>query len=189
MRVSLTSAVLGALLGVLPVLAAPAVAREAPPVARKLVLEDFFRGPLLAEGEFVNTRDGTRRGVKVRMAGRWDGRVLTLREDFVYSDGEKDVKTWRFTKVGEGRYVGTREDVIGSAEIVQDGNDIRLSYVATVRTKGTSYDIRFADRLALTGPRTVLNTAKLTYFIFDVGQVALTIRQVGPRRPALRPGS
>ena len=150
------------------------------PSHRKLVLEEFFKGPLLAEGVFVNTRDGTTRGLKVKMKGTWDGRTLTLVEDFVYSDGEKDRKTWRFTKTGEGRYVGTREDVIGQAAVVQDGNDVRLTYTATVRTKnGGSYGIRFADVLSQTGPKTVLNTAKLSWLFFDVGNVTLNIRKAG----------
>jgi hypothetical protein len=160
--------------------AAPAQAKPPAPFTGKLVLEEFFRGPLVAEGEFLNTRDGSRRGLKVRMHGSWDGKVLTLVEDFVYSDGEKDRKTWRFTKVGEGRYVGTREDVVGDAVVLQDGNDVTLAYTATVRTKdGGSYNIRFKDRLALIAPRTVLNTAALSWFVFDVGSVKLTIRRLG----------
>lgn len=155
-------------------------ARPATPFAGKLVLEDFFRGRLLAEGEFLNSRDGSRRGIKVKMHGTWDGRVLTLVEDFAYSDGETDRKTWRFTKLGEGRYSGTREDVIGDAVVLQDGDDVTLAYTAKVRTKdGGSYDIRFKDRLALTAPRTVLNTATLSWLFFDVGRVNLTIRRVG----------
>src|SRR6478672_5092903 len=83
-------------------LAKDAPAARAKASSSKLVLEDFFRGPLTAQGEFINVRDGTRRGVAVKMHGRWDGTTLTLLEDFVYSDGEKDRKTWRFTKTGEG---------------------------------------------------------------------------------------
>jgi hypothetical protein len=163
-----------------PAQAMAMAARSAAPFSEKLVLEDFFRGRLVAEGEFLNSRDGSRRGVKVRMHGAWDGRVLTLVEDFVYSDGEKDRKTWRFTKVAEGRYVGTREDVIGEAEVLQDGKDVTLAYTATVRTKdGGSYSIRFKDRLALIAPRTVLNTATLSWFVFDVGRVNLTIHRLG----------
>ena len=146
----------------------------------RLVLEEFFRGDLVAEGVFTNTRDGTTRGLKVKMRGDWDGKTLTLVEDFVYSDGEKDRKTWRFTKVAEGRYTGTREDVVGTADIRQRGNDVLLDYTARVTTKdGSVYNIRFADVLTLTGPRTVLNTADLTaYWFFEVGKVRLNIRKV-----------
>lgn len=158
--------------GSTPVLAAP---------GRKLVLEEFFRGRHVAEGVFTNTRDNTTRGLKVQMRGTWDepSRSLTLVEDFVYSDGEKDRKTWRFTRTAEGRYTGTREDVIGEADIRQEGDAVRLSYVAKVMTSsGSSWNIRFNDLLALTSPREVLNTADLSWLFFDVGKVRLTIRKV-----------
>jgi hypothetical protein len=148
--------------------------------AGKLVMEEFFRGRLVAEGSFVNTRDGTRRGLRVTMNGSWDGRTLTLVEDFVYSDGERDRKTWRFTKTGEGRYTGTREDVIGTATVQQDGDAVRLGYTARVKTGGGStYDLRFRDVLVKTGPRTVYNTADVSFLFLPVGKVDLTIRKVG----------
>jgi Protein of unknown function (DUF3833) len=101
-----------------------------------------------------------------------------LREDFVYSNGERDRKTWAFTKTGDGRYVGTREDVIGTADVYQDGDAVRLSYVARVKTaKGDSYDVRFNDVLKLTGPKQVLNTADVTYYVLTVGNVELNIRK------------
>lgn len=166
----------------LPLGAGASRAADVPTAAShgKLVLEEFFRGNLVAEGTFTNTRDGSTRGLKVRMRGDWDGKTLTLVEDFVYSDGEKDRKTWRFTKVAEGRYTGTREDVIGTADIRQNGNDVLLDYTAKVTTKdGKSYNIRFSDVLSLIGPRTVLNTADLTaYWFFEVGKVRLTIRKI-----------
>ena len=166
-----------AVAAVLSLLAAvPAFA--ATPAPQKLVLEQFFRGPLVASGTFVNTRDGTTRGLKVRMNGHWDGTTLTLVEDFVYSDGERDRKTWRFTKVAEGRYTGTREDVLGTADRVQDGDAVRLSYTARVAVKGGgAYDIRFKDLLVQTDRRTVRNTADLSFLFFDVGKVDLTIRR------------
>jgi hypothetical protein len=144
----------------------------------QLVLEEFFRGPLTAEGVFTNTRDGTTRGLKVKMFGRQEGPTLVLREDFVYSDGERDTKTWRFTRTGPGTYTGVREDVIGAADIRQDGDAVRLSYTARVKTQsGSSYDIRFADLLRKTGPREVLNTADLSFLFFTVGKVELRIRR------------
>jgi hypothetical protein len=151
-----------------------------PPSVGKLVLEDFFRGRLVAEGVFRNTRDNTNRGLKVRMQGSWDGTTLTLVEDFVFSDGEKDRKTWRFTKVADGVYRGTREDVIGEADVRQVGDDVRLTYTARVKTKeGSSYDIRFDDLLRLTDRRTVLNTATLkAFWFFTVGDVELVIRKL-----------
>ncbi len=75
-------------------------------------LEDYFRGTTYADGRF-SAINGVRRDFKVVLTGRWNGRTLTLIEDFTYADGEKDRKTWRFAKTGEGRYTGRREDVVG----------------------------------------------------------------------------
>jgi hypothetical protein len=172
---------LAALVALAGTLSAARAETPMPPAAGKLVLEDFFRGRLSAEGVFRNTRDNTSRSLKVKMHGTWDGTTLTLVEDFVFSDGEKDRKTWRFTKVADGVYRGTREDVIGEADVRQAGDDVRLSYTAKVKTKdGSTYDIRFDDLLRLTDKRTVLNTATLkAFWFFPVGNVELYIRKAG----------
>jgi hypothetical protein len=159
--------------------AAATVSKGGGSPAGRLVLEDFFRGRFVAEGTFFNTRDGTQRGLRVVMKGTWDGQTLTLVEDFVYSDGERDRKTWRFTKVADGRYRATREDVIGEGVAVQDGDAVRLSYTARVKASGSSYDLSFRDTLMKIGSRTVLNTADVRFLFFPVGRVELTIHKVG----------
>src|SRR6478672_5688910 len=102
---SRTAAAVAALIG-LSALAGCAAAPvlEAEAGAKAFVPEQFFRGPTYAEGEFVNVIDGSRRGVKAIINGRFDGRALTLVEDFAYSDGEKDRKTWVLTKTGPTTY-------------------------------------------------------------------------------------
>jgi hypothetical protein len=159
-----------------PALASPAkVATPSGP----LVLEDFFRGKLMAEGTFTNTVTGAVRGLKVAMHGTWDGKTLTLVEDFAYSDGERDRKTWRFERLGEGRYKGTREDVARPADVNREGEGLRFGYTARVTPPGGGvYDLAFNDLLVKTGPRTVLNTADVKLLFFTVGRVELTIRKV-----------
>lgn len=158
----------------LPVAAlAPARAAE-----KALVLEDFFRGTLDAKGSFTSRIDGSKRGLDVVMKGTWDRKTQTLKlvEDFVFSDGEKDRKTWYFRKTGPGTYTGTREDVLGEARIWQDGRDIRLAYSARLKTKGgSSFDVRFDDVLTPIDARTVRNTATVHWWFLTVGDVELTI--------------
>lgn len=145
---------------------------------KPLVLEEFFRGTLKAKGTFTSRIDGTKRGLDVVMKGTWDRKTqtLTLVEDFVFSDGEKDRKTWRFKKIAPGRYTGTREDVLGDAKIWQEGQDIRLAYEARLKTKGgSSFDVRFDDLLKQIDPKTVLNTATVHWWFLTVGDVELRI--------------
>jgi hypothetical protein len=140
------------------------------------VPERFFVGRTIAEGEFVNTIDGSRRGLRATIDGRWDGRALTLVENFVYSDGERDRKTWVLTKTGPASYSGTREDVIGTADGRLDGAVFRLAYIATVKTKQSSVDVKFDDVLGLLPDGSVLNRATVSKLGVKVGEVTLRIR-------------
>ncbi len=106
--------------------------------ARDFRLEDYFRGKTTAEGQFTAI-NGVRRAFHVDLHGRWNGKVLTLVEDFTYADGERDRKTWRFRKTGPGLYRGTREDVIGETEvrIVETPRASPTTSISTVRRRRT----------------------------------------------------
>lgn len=147
--------------------------------AEPFVPEKFFIGTTYAQGEFVNIIDGTTRGVKAVIRGRFDGASLTLMEDFTYSDGEKERKTWTLTKSGEGVYLGTREDVVGIAKGRLEGPVFRLTYMANVKTKTSSYDLSFDDVLGYQPDGTVLNRAVVSKLGVKIGDITLKIS----RRP------
>jgi len=160
-----------AALSMLLALGAPSVA-----LAKPLTLEQFFRGSLVAEGTFRSTIGAPDRKMRVKMRGSWNSatQTLTLVEDFVFDDGEKDRKTWRFTRIAPGEYRGTREDVLGEARVFQDGDSVRLRYKATVR----GYDVAFDDLLVQENATTVRNTADVRWWFLRVGEVELLIRRV-----------
>jgi hypothetical protein len=168
-------------IAVIPLSPAPATAKETAAKTTQgkvLVLEDWFRGRTTARGSFFNAIDGSRRDLVVDLVGTWDKRTqtLTLVEDFFYSDGERDRKTWRFTKTGPGTYVGRREDVIGTAKIFTDGaGKIRLQYKAMIGGRALAFD----DTLALRTDGTVLNTASVSYLFLSVGRVELVFNRGG----------
>jgi hypothetical protein len=150
-----------------PALTVPA---DTPP----FTLEGFFAGRTVGKGSFTSQVAGVNRELTVVTRGRWDGRTLTLREDFAFADGETDVKTWRFTKVAPGVYEGVREDVIGKADIRQVGNTVQLRYTADVRAKdGGITRLDFADTIAPLDRRRVLNEAVVSKFGVPVGKVSL----------------
>jgi Protein of unknown function (DUF3833) len=143
--------------------------------AEPLRLEQFFKGNLVAEGRFRNSWTGAERGLTVQMKGTFDGKVLRLKEDFVYSDGEKDQKTWVFTKTGVGTWSGLREDVREPAALITapDGS-IQFGYTARIG----GYDLAFRDRLEKIDAKTVRNTASVYVFGFiKVGEVELVMRR------------
>ena len=139
-------------------------------------LEDYFRDTTYADGRF-SAINGVRRDFKVVLTGRWNGRTLTLIEDFTYADGEKDRKTWRFAKTGEGRYTGRREDVVGETIVRISGNTARFTYSVYLDGENRENRVRFFDRMTLRPDGTVLNNALITKFGLPVGRTRVEFRR------------
>ncbi len=164
--------VVAPLAGCATVPAPDAAFRDAP-----LQIEKFLAGRTRAEGVFRNTITGAERKLTATLNGRWNGSTLVLAEDFVFADGARDRKTWRLTKLADGKWSGTREDVIGTATGVQDGKSFRLSYEADLTSQGSATIVRFEDVLTQTAPNVVLNRAVVSKFGVKVGEITLTIRR------------
>jgi len=145
--------------------------------AASFVIERDLLGPSVARGEF-RTITGVRRGFTAQLNGTWEGDTLTLVEDFAFDDGERDQKTWRLQRVAPGRYVGTREDVVGEAVGFQDGAVFRLEYDVLLPTEnGNGRKVRFRDVMATTSGGDVVNNATVGWFGFRVGSVSLVIQR------------
>ena len=150
-----------------------------PPVpeqtASPFVIERDLVGQSVARGEFRSVT-GVRRPFTARLEGTWDGELFTLVEDFEFDDGERDRKTWRLTRTAPGRYVGSREDVVGQATGFQDGDVFRLEYDMRLPSEnGRGMKVRFRDVMALNAEGQVLNNASVGWYGFRVGSVSLVI--------------
>lgn len=148
---------------------------------RGIVLERDFAGRSYAQGVFTNTVTGSRRGLTVVLDGRVRGETLTLREAFTYSDGEKDVKTWTFTRTGPGRYSGTREDVVGEAMIRQEGQGVRLSYDVDLPTTAGAVRVHFEDVIERNAEGVVVNRAIVSKLGVPIGHVDLAFSRQRPQ--------
>jgi hypothetical protein len=147
-------------------------------VRQSLVLHRWFAGATHAVGRFRNGLTGEERRLAVDLRGRWDGRVLSLFEDFFYADGERDQKTWFFERVGEGRYRGTREDVIAPADVTTPEPDtVRFAYTADLKLPSGTRRLSFDDTLTLRPDGTVFNKAYVSWLLLPVGDVELVFRK------------
>jgi hypothetical protein len=154
----------------------PGIPAEAAPEAR-LVPEEDLVGRLYGRGVFRNIT-GAERAFDVTLDGAWDGATLTLVEDFHYADGETGVKTWRLTKGADGRYSGTREDVVGKADGVLERGAYRMDYVMAIPKKdGGVRKVHFQDVLVEDASGAVINRAKVSYFGIPVASVNLTMQR------------
>jgi hypothetical protein len=149
---------------------------EASTMSKPLVFEEFFAGRSTGSGVFMNTWTGYKRPFDVVINSTRDGNVLTLVEDFVYADGEKDRKTWRLTRTAPRTYTGTREDVIGEARAFGDGAAMRLEYDVSIE----GWSLHFKDILAIEADGRLLNKATVSKWGFKVGTVELRLNPAAP---------
>jgi hypothetical protein len=140
--------------------------------------EVFFDGQLTAHGVVKDRAGKVTRYFNAEIKGSFDGSVITLDEDFIFDDGEKQKRVWKITKQPDGRYIGTAGDVVGDAVGQIAGNSMFLKYVLDVPYKDRTIHISIDDRMYLVEPDLLINECKMTKFGFKVGQIILVIKKV-----------
>lgn len=143
-----------------------------------LVLEDYFAGKTRADGVFIDFFGNVGDSFVVDIDGTWDGKVLTLDEDFTYANGRKQRRIWRITKTGEGRYVGRAADVIGEAQGVVSGPTLTWTYDVDLDLGNRSQRVTFDDVLFLRDQKTLLNQADIRVGPLVIGVVKINFTKL-----------
>jgi hypothetical protein len=146
-------------------------AREAP----RLDLRDFLNGELTAKGMFTERSGRVVKRFAVTMSGRWEGDNGVLDERFTYSDGSTQRRVWRLKALGQGRYGGTADDVVGEAAGESAGNAFRWAYTLALPVDGRVWNVTLDDWMFLLDERTILNRSAMSKFGLHLGDVTLVI--------------
>ena len=93
-----------------------------------LLIEEYFDGKVKAWGILQDRSGKVTRQFKADLVGSFKDNVITLDEDFYWTDGEKQKRTWKIKKVDDNNYVGTAPDVVGEATGVQYGSAFKFKY-------------------------------------------------------------
>lgn len=143
----------------------------------KLALEEFFSGHVEAWGLFEDRFGALKRQFFVDIDGQWDGETLTLREDFSYSDGVKETRVWTIKPMGEGRYEGRADDVIGQADGRAEGNALTWSYQFNLAIGGKKLKVDFRDWFFLQPGGVLVNRAEVTKWGVKLGEANIFFRR------------
>ncbi|MDX1821995.1 MAG: DUF3833 domain-containing protein [Paracoccaceae bacterium] len=146
---------------------------------RNLNLEEFFEGRTLAYGQFQDIFGTVRRRFEVEINGTWDGKTLTLVEDFVYEDGSTEQRVWTLLKTGADTWRGTAPGVIGEAFGEERGDAFNWRYTIDLPVPDGTLRVTFDDWMWLLSEDRLLNRAYMKRFGVDIGEVIITFEKQG----------
>ena len=139
-----------------------------------LDLQQYFNGTLDAHGVFTDRSGTVVKRFTVVMNCTWQGDNGVLDEDFIYSDGTTQKRIWRLKKLADGRYTGTADDVVGTAQGQARGNAFFWTYTLSLPVDGSVYEVKFDDWMYLVDQKVMLNKATMSKFGVKLGEVTLS---------------
>ena len=149
---------------------------------RKLNLEEFFHGDLVARGQFQDVFGTVRRRFEVAIHGDWNGETLRLTEDFTYEDGATEQRIWTLTKTGPDSWTGTAPGVLGTATGTEVGDTFNWQYTIDLPIPAAdgaveTLRVTFDDWMWLLSDDRLLNRAYMTKYGVDIGEVIIAFEK------------
>ncbi len=136
-------------------------------------IEEYFNGSVKAWGLLQNRNGKVTRQFKADMFGKFENGILTLEEDFYWTDGEKQKRTWKIQKIDENNYKGVAPDVVGNAKGFQYGSAFKFEYDLLIPFKSKNIKVSFDDWIFKQDEKVAINRATLTKFGFKVGELTV----------------
>lgn len=142
-----------------------------------LDLRSYFNGRVDGWGIFTDRSGQVVKRFIVRIDCRWQGDEGVLDEDFLYSDGTRQRRTWRIQRGADGAYTGRADDVVGTATGQARGNALRWNYTLALPVDGRVWEVQFDDWMFLMDERVMLNRAAMSKFGIHLGDVTLSFHK------------
>lgn len=142
-----------------------------------LRLEDYFDGPVEAWGLVQDRFGKVRRQFRVTIVGERTAEGCRLHETFRYVDGAVESRVWSVRNLGDGRYEGTADDVVGKAVGRAAGSALNWRYRLKLTIGGRRLLVAFDDWMLLQDDGVLINRARLSKWGLFLGEVMLFFRK------------
>ncbi len=147
-----------------------------------LKIEEYFAGETVAWGMFQDRFGNVQKRFKVLMNGEVKDGVLTLNEDFIYSDGTESNRIWSIKIIGDGHYQGTAGDIVGRAIGRSAGNAFNFKYQMRLPINGREWVVTFDDWMFLQEDGVLLNVATMSKWGIKLGTLTVAFEKSGPEK-------
>jgi hypothetical protein len=145
----------------------------------KFDLFNYFDGKTQAWGMFQDFTGEVKRRFEVDITGTIsaDGQTITLDEQFIYDDGEKQQRIWTIQKTSPHMYSGQAGDIIGEASGEEAGYALNWQYTMALPYKDSVIHVKFNDWMYRLSDDIIVNRAKVKKFGLNVGEVTLFFKK------------
>ena len=146
-------------------------------------LENFFQGKTIGWGILLNRNNQVIKRFQVEVEGLFSENKSTgkLIENFVWSDGETETRTWLLKKVSDNKWTGKSDGVIGTAHGTIAGNALNWSYRYKILLENSfvkNLEVEFDDWMFLVEKDVLMNHAVLSKLGFKLGTVVITFKKL-----------
>jgi len=139
----------------------------------KFDIKKYFDGRLIAWGVVQDYTNKVTRRFCVEIDASWRHNNGTLKEKFYFNDGEISYRTWQLTRLANGHYIGTAEDVIGVAEGKHSGFAFQWQYQLLVPIEDDIYEFNMDDWMFQLDEHRVVNKTSMSKFGVNVAEITL----------------
>ena len=139
-----------------------------------LDLKQYFNGKLIGHGVVMSRGGEVKRRFVVAITGTVIADTITLDEQFTWSDGVKDSRTWTLKGLDDNQWQGSPRDVVGVAAGRVAGNALNWRYVLALPVDGKTYHVNFNDWMYLIDDKVMINKAVISKFGFRLGEVLIS---------------
>ncbi|MBQ4833419.1 DUF3833 domain-containing protein [Pseudoalteromonas sp. MMG010] len=138
----------------------------------------FFSGKLKAYGVVQDYSGDLVRKLVVDMDASWQGNKGTIKEDFIYDDGETQQRTWYITINDDNTITGTADDVIGTARGQSSGGVFHWQYDVELAYDDSMVEVHFDDWMYLISDDRLINRTSINKLGLQVAELTLSIEKV-----------
>jgi len=145
-------------------------------------IKSYFSGDIVAWGMIQDYSNKVNRRFCVEIKGTWEANEGTLAEKFYYNDGEISYRNWQLTKKANGTYLGTAEDVVGTAIGKHQGFAFQFTYDLLLKIDDETYQVSMDDWMYQIDDYRVMNKTTISKLGIDVAEVTLFFDKETPNQ-------
>jgi len=145
-------------------------------------IKTYFNGNVVAWGMVQDYSAKVSRRFCVEINGSWQGNNGLLAEKFYFDDGEISYRNWQLSKLNNGSYQGTAEDVKGIAIGTHQGFAFQFQYELLLTIDNSTYEVAMDDWMYQLDDYRVFNKTAMSKLGVTVAEITLFFDKEFPNK-------